>query len=166
MAIENNDLPPFELRLAALQTFLGKTRDVNAKLAIQGYVIPLLQALRDETADAFDVVDERLEDIEEDGVSAKAAKLVDGAKTVLELFYNVLNDVMLTHGYIENNDYTDKVDPLLKQKHASAYASMVEWFKGYAEYAAERDDDPEEEDDDGDDDDDGEAEPVAQDEAA
>lgn len=155
--MSNEDISAVDAKFAALTQFLGKSKDVNTKVVLQGYLLPLLQEMRAEVADAFEIIDERIDELEEDSVNSQAAELVDDAKTVLEHFFNVLNDLMLKHEYIANNDYTENADPVLRQKHGTAVAAMVEWFGKYKRYEAAQGDD-DDDDDDGDDggDDDGE----------
>lgn len=161
---DNSDIgSEFETLLAAFSLFLGNNKEVNAKKALQAYLMPLLKTQRDETAEALEILQERIEDLEEESINGKADKLVTDAKTVIENLYNTLNLLMLKHDYIADGNYTDKADETLKAQHLASQVAMVSWFtafKAYEEASSdddEDDDDPEENDN---------AEPMSEEQAA
>lgn len=130
----------------ALLAKLTTHKDAEFRQLMLGYVVPLLKAAREETIDAFDALQERLEDVEEDTLNGKALKLVEKAKDTLLACGQLIDNLMAKHEYIINGAFAEKVDDGMKTQIGAVQAATADWFRAYADFSADEDDDDDEDD--------------------
>lgn len=138
----------FEKIERALVARLQTHKDAEVRQMMLGFMLPLMRTMREEVFEAFEELQERLQDVEDDSLNGQALVLVAKAKDALLASSQAIDAMMVKHEYVKDGVFTDKVDEAIKQQLAGVQVATADWFRSYADFSSRNEEDDEDDEED------------------